>query len=153
MRGGYGYGSRDASRMINIAVFSEAGISNRPKYRGTRVSSQEHRRVAEGFYDLFGCRLPSRGRHTPVSPGTPRTSLVRSNRNDQPDNFRRPLRSWPAWSPKKRSHRRKLERGAIPRRKRISTLGFHRVAPLIPVRQFMDIQWMKVSCCSNRIIW
>lgn len=79
--------------------------------------------------------------------------LVRSNRNDQPDNFRRPLRSWPAWSPKKRSHRRKLERGAIPRRKRISTLGFHRVAPLIPVRQFMDIEWMKVSCCSNRIIW
>lgn len=59
--------------MINIAVFSEPGISNRSKYRGTRTSSQQHRRCSRVLRFI---RVSTSVRHT-VSPGT---SLVCSNR-------------------------------------------------------------------------
>lgn len=53
-----------ASRMINIAVFSEPGISNRSKYRGTRTSSQQHRRCSRVLRFI---RVSTSVRHT-VSP-------------------------------------------------------------------------------------
>lgn len=60
--------SRVSTRgMINIATFSgHFGIwkTRRSKYRRTLVVSHH---VAQGFYDLFGCRLPFPG---PVSSGT-----------------------------------------------------------------------------------
>lgn len=90
--------------------------TRRSKYRRTLVVSRRHD-VAQGFYDLFGCRLPF------PEPGIVCHAvpcLVRSNRNDQLDNFRRSLWSWPAWSPTG------LDEKKTGGRKRISTLRFHR---------------------------
>lgn len=69
--------------MINIAVFSEPGISNRSKYRGTRTSSQQHRRCSRVLRFI---RVSTSVRHT-VSPGTAsyvRTETTNSTTSDAP---------------------------------------------------------------------